>query len=827
MPKLETAEVHHDMGRAHWADEILVQFAADADPASVAALKAELGAETLSRTAVIGIVHLKLPENSDLDAVLRQLNASSLVEMTDLNYQIERHTSTPFVPNDPSFDLQWGLENDTVFPSFGNEGLRRLLESRSRFDADIDAQDAWRHSTGEGVVVAVIDTGVELSHPDLDDNIWVNRGEIAGNGIDDDGNGYIDDIHGYDFGGARFSVIGDKDNDPTDIDGHGTHVAGIIAAEGGNGIGGTGVAPNAEIMALRVAADDSPFLSSFAILEAIEYATANGARVSNNSYGPLGAFHRPVIEAAGEQGHIFVYAAGNSAQNQDALNPNNTIFDLDNVIAVAASTLDDSLAGFSNYGSQTVDLAAPGDLIASTYLGGSFAFLSGTSMAAPFVAGAVALALSIDPTLTVEEVVEAIHATVDPVVALTGRVETNGRLNVANLVDYLMEDRPDISGTALGESLIGTVLGEEIVGLAGNDSIWGAGGDDSLFGGAGNDLLNGGGGADLLVGGTGDDVYQVDGASDIIRENAGEGRDTVMAGFSLTLAINVDHLIFDTDAGNVSATGNVLNNSITGSSGDNLIIGEAGHDKLYGRDGEDHVIGGNGRDRLTGDKGDDWLEGNAHSDLLYGGAGNDLLDGGEDADRMSGGKGNDRFIVDNIRDTVSEKAGQGIDHVTSSVSYTLSAHVEHLSLDVSGGAISATGNASSNRLIGNGSANHLTGQNGHDKLYGLDGNDVLSGGRGRDFIQGGEGHDRLIGGAHDDRLFGGNGRDTFVFQTDGTASRDTIHDFVAGEDLIQLIGVSIVEIVFSERDATVHLNTGGEILIEDGRPLSAADFLII
>ncbi|MEM1276635.1 MAG: S8 family serine peptidase [Pseudomonadota bacterium] len=823
MPKLATAAVHHDMDRAHWADEVLVQFKTDADPASVEALKAEIGAETLGRTAVIGIERLKLPEGSDLDAILRSLNASPLVEMTDLNYQIERLSTTPFVPNDPTYEIQWGLENDTTFDNFGSDGLRQYLESRATFDADVDAMGAWQHTTGEGVVVAVIDTGVELTHPDLDDNLWVNTGEIAGNGIDDDGNGYIDDVHGYDFGGAKFSVVGDKDSDPTDTDGHGTHVAGIIAAEGGNGIGGSGVAPDAQIMALRVGADDSPYLSGFAILEAIEYATANGARVSNNSYGPLGSFYRSVIEAAGDKGHIFVYSAGNNGQDQDALSPWSTIYDLDNVIAVAASTLDDSLASFSNYGDQTVDLAAPGDWIASTYLNGGYAFLSGTSMAAPFVSGAVALALSIDPTLTVTEIIDAIRDTVDPVAALTGRVETNGRLNVANLVEHLIGEMPDISGTASSETLIGTLAGEEIVGLAGNDTIIGGAGNDSLFGGAGNDTLTGGEGSDFLSGGLGNDAYYLEDSSDIIFEEANAGKDSVMAGFSLTLADHIDYLVFDSDAGDVTGTGNDLNNRIIGSAGENVISGGRGHDNLYGRADDDHIMGDNGRDRLFGDHGDDWLEGGAHADLLYGGHGNDLLDGGDGADRLQGLQGSDRYIVDNANDVIVERAGEGRDHVEAHVSYTLSAHVENLTL--ASGASAGEGNDWNNRITGNESGNVLTGHRGHDKIYGLGGDDFIAGGAGRDFIQGGAGNDRLSGGAHADRLFGGAGSDVFIFTSDGPQARDVIHDFEIGQDLIQLIGVQVTAIRSEGGDAVVNLSTGGEILLEDGRGLGFGDFL--
>ena len=363
----------HDIGRDHLADEILVQFVDGAGAEEIEALKDELGAETLGRTAVIGIERLRLPEGSDLDATLRALNANPIVELTDLNYRVETETAQSVSTNDALFGSQWALENTGSVTVSGNSGFEARLNDIAQNDADIDAVEAWHRSTGEGVVVAVIDTGIDLDHPDLVGNLWRNPGEIAGNGIDDDGNGYVDDVHGYDFGGTQLNVHSDSDANPDDRNGHGTHVAGIIAGEGGNGTGIAGVAPDAQIMALRVGADDSPYLSGFAILQAIEYATANGARVSNNSYGPLGAFHRPVIEAAGAAGQLFVYAAGNSGRNQDGFGPTNSIYDLDNVIAVAASSLDDTLTGFSNYGENTVDLAAPGHYIRSTYLGGDYA----------------------------------------------------------------------------------------------------------------------------------------------------------------------------------------------------------------------------------------------------------------------------------------------------------------------------------------------------------------------------------------------------------------------------------------------------------------------
>ncbi len=288
----------------------------------------------------------------------------------------------------------------------------------------IGAPDAWDSETGSSdTIAAVIDTGVEYTHPDLDGNMWTNPGEIADNGIDDDANGYVDDIHGYDF----FN----DDGDPMDDNGHGTHVAGIIGAEGNNGVGVTGVVWDVRIMAVKFLGSDGSGYTSDAV-EAIEYAAANGAKVANNSWGGYGSSTalRTAICAASNM--LVTAAAGNESNDNDSIPSYPASYDCSNVVAVAAVDNSDDLAYFSNYGSSRVDLAAPGVSILSTYMGSRYATLSGTSMATPFVTGAAALLFSYDSGLSMSDARDLLLDSVDTVSGLSSYVRTGGRLNVAN-----------------------------------------------------------------------------------------------------------------------------------------------------------------------------------------------------------------------------------------------------------------------------------------------------------------------------------------------------------------------------------------------------------
>ena len=340
-----------------------------------------------------------------------------------------RRTSTAAMPDDDLFGRQWGLENRGGW----------LAGERGIADADIDARATWRTTTGSArVKVAVIDSGISASHPELAPNLWTNAGEAGpgrrSNGRDDDGNGLRDDVHGWDF-------VAD-DPRPADDHGHGTHVAGTLAARGGNGRGVAGVAWRAAIMPLRVLDDDALGKVSDGI-RAYRYAAAKGARVVNLSLGgdPFSRAERDAIAAAPRT--LFVIAAGNDGSDND--DPRKArypcSYPLANVVCVAASTSRDRLASFSNQGRSSVDLAAPGARIMSTLPGRDYGSWSGTSMATPHVAGAAALILATHPQLSVAQVKAALLGGSERRPAFAGRTVTGGRLNVGRLLDAAARQR--------------------------------------------------------------------------------------------------------------------------------------------------------------------------------------------------------------------------------------------------------------------------------------------------------------------------------------------------------------------------------------------------
>ncbi|HEY0007905.1 MAG TPA: S8 family serine peptidase [Tepidisphaeraceae bacterium] len=372
-----------------------------------------------------GLVRLQGPKDAAIDklkGVLKKLDRFGYIEP-----DLAVWTSATF-SNDSNGSSLWGLNNT------GQTG--------GTPDADIDAPEAWDLARGNGsVVVGVIDSGVDYSHVDLSGNMWVNSRETAGNGVDDDGNGYVDDIHGWDF----FN----NDSNPADDNGHGTHVAGTIAATGNNGTGVTGVNWNAKVMALKfLGADGSGSLS--AAIGAINYATKMksqlgvNVQVTNNSWsgGGFSSTLYDAIKRSGDAGMLFVAAAGNGGA--DGVGDNNDLaasypanYDLPNVISVAASDHNDVLASFSNYGQATVDLAAPGVSILSTTPGGGYGYSSGTSMAAPHVSGVAALAWSYRQGATANDIRSVLLNGTDAKGSLSGKVASGGRLNAHNSLQLL------------------------------------------------------------------------------------------------------------------------------------------------------------------------------------------------------------------------------------------------------------------------------------------------------------------------------------------------------------------------------------------------------
>ncbi len=330
------------------------------------------------------------------------------------------------VTNDPRLNALWGLHNTgTNEPGTGSIGV---------VGADAQVFDAWPMTVGsKAVKVAVIDTGVDYNHEDLSENMWTNWAEKNGQpGVDDDGNGYVDDIHGYDFA--------NDDGDPMDGNGHGTHCAGTIGAVHNNGLGVAGVMGDVSIVALKFLTDQGGGSTADAI-KAIEYAISADVDIMSNSWGGGGESQalKEVIEKAADAGIVFTAAAGNSGSDNDDRPQYPANYDVRNVISVAAHTASDQLASFSCYGKETVHIAAPGHNILSTYKNGDYAILSGTSMATPHVSGALGLLIASEGRLELDELRERVMATSVAARGYRSKVKSGGRLSTVNL---LRDERP-------------------------------------------------------------------------------------------------------------------------------------------------------------------------------------------------------------------------------------------------------------------------------------------------------------------------------------------------------------------------------------------------
>ena len=318
------------------------------------------------------------------------------------------------IPNDPSFSSQWGMHNT------GQTG--------GTPDADIDAPEAWDVFTGDPeTVVAVVDSGVNYLHPDLAANAWINTGEIAGTGVDDDSNGYVDDVRGWDFW--------NNDPDPMDDYGHGSYCAGIIGAVGNNGIGISGLNWRCKIMPVKFISSGGGATLDGA-LAAIEYAILNGAKISNHSWISLYAQAlQDMVDAAQAAGHLLVAGSGNFGTDNDITPYYPASCENANVIAVGGVDSSDNPHG--NYGVRSVDLVAPSVNVYSCWTSG-YRFATGTSAAAPHVAGAATLLLGREPTLTYAQLRQAILRNTRKVPQLKGRVATGGELNVGRAIRFYL-----------------------------------------------------------------------------------------------------------------------------------------------------------------------------------------------------------------------------------------------------------------------------------------------------------------------------------------------------------------------------------------------------
>jgi len=388
--------------------ELLVKFT---DPGSEKSRAANntIGARTIETLGDLGWQRVSLPAGLDIETAMARYRRIDGVAAVQPNFYYDLLVT----PNDP------------MFVNTGMYGLTK-----------ISAPAAWDLTTGSSaVVVADIDTGLRYTHDDLAANTWVNPGEIAGNGVDDDANGFIDDIHGADF---FFN-----DANPIDEHGHGTHTAGTIGAIGNNLIGVTGVNWTVKIMAIKIYDNDGFGSTSAMLVNAYNYIRMMknrgvNIRVTNNSYGGCDEAcgydqaTKDALDAMGNAGILNVFAAGNDNTNNDITPSFPVSYTSPSILGVASSTSSDARSGFSNFGVTTVDLAAPGSGILSTTWNSnsSYGTSSGTSMATPHVAGAAALLSARNPNLSAASLKASLMNNVDVLPQWNGLVKTGGRLNV-------------------------------------------------------------------------------------------------------------------------------------------------------------------------------------------------------------------------------------------------------------------------------------------------------------------------------------------------------------------------------------------------------------
>ena len=393
-------------------------------------------------------------DDAALAETLAQLYARPDVALVQPNYTYE---STALSTSDPLVGEQWALDNDGSFQLEEQENRYPVFDDP--FDVpsapwqwiapwwmwsagsstagsiqvqavpgiDIGLADAWRLYDGgsRDVVVALVDTGIDYTHEDLAGRIWTNTDEIPGNGIDDDGNGYVDDVYGWNFySGTNDVYVGTEDA-------HGTHGAGTIAANAGNGVGIAGIVQSnhVKVMAVKALGGSDGSGTTASIIQAIQYAEANGAQICNLSLGSSQndpALYRTIASSK----MLFVVAAGNDGTDLETAPSYPASYDLDNLIAVANIRYDGELDPTSSYGAASVDLAAPGSYILSTTPGDTYSYMTGTSMAAPMVSAAAAMVYSAFPKATLADVKDILLASVHKLDSLTGRTATGGMLDL-------------------------------------------------------------------------------------------------------------------------------------------------------------------------------------------------------------------------------------------------------------------------------------------------------------------------------------------------------------------------------------------------------------
>lgn len=401
----------------------------------------------------------------ELSEGLKTLAADPSVTLVQPNYA---YSGQAVSTNDALVGSQWALSNDGSFqlqnqqtryavidtpnirhfgrwsPSNGGSAKAASILTGTGGTAaagiDINAQTAWNLFDGgkRDVIVAMIDTGIDYTHEDLAGAIWVNQGEIPGNGIDDDGNGYVDDVYGWNFYDNNNQVYSGTE------DSHGTHGAGTIAASSDNGMGIAGIVPGnrVKVMSVKALGGSEGSGTTASLIQAIRYAEANGASICNLSLSSS-KDDRALYQAMANSNMLFVVAAGNDSSNNDSTPTYPASYDLDNILTVANLHYDGNLHATSNYGASSVDLAAPGSSILSTTPGNTYSYMTGTSMAAPMVSAAAAMVYSYFENATLADVKDILLASAKPLESLAGLVASGGMLDIGAALSY---DVSNLSG---------------------------------------------------------------------------------------------------------------------------------------------------------------------------------------------------------------------------------------------------------------------------------------------------------------------------------------------------------------------------------------------
>ncbi len=830
-------------------DRLIIRFEKSTSAKQRAAVRKKFEVRRIKALPLDGMEVGSIPRDSDE----KQL-AAAISDQPGVAYaQTDNYVQVTTTPNDPSFSNLWGLHNtgQTVNTTTGTA------------DADIDGPEAWDLFSGSDATnVAVIDTGVDYDHEDLEANIWSNPGETGSgketNGIDDDSNGLIDDFRGWDFAGETYAVP-TSDNDPDDVHSHGTHVAGTIGAEGNNGTGITGVNWDASIIPVK-GLDDAGYGTDSTLVPALMYAGQH-AKVVNGSFGGGGYSQasRDAIHANPQT--LYVFAAGNSNSDVDSQEFYPCSYDEPNVVCVAATTQDDTRSSFSNYGATEVDLGAPGSNILSTTPNDNYAYYQGTSMASPHVAGAASLMRSYEPTAGAAEIKSVLLDSADPIAALNGITVSGGRLNVAKAIEdlrpadgtavvqsgngrlsytagndssndvaislgggtYTLEDTGATMTAGSGCTLVNSHeatcsasgideirvrtgdLADDIVSSAATATTVFAGpGDDTIATGSGDDNLDGGSGNDAISGGGGLDTAdystRTTGVTVTLDGTANDGESG-----------ETDDI--DTDVENVS--GGIGNDSLTGSASANVLSGNSGADTLIAGDGDDTLLPGLGTDSVSGGAGVDTVE---YSDRLapvtvsLDGNANDGEDGENDAvssdiENAVGGDGDDTLIGSSGVNTLD--GGAGNDRIRSGAAADVS--IGGPGVDVADYSDRTAAVSVSIDDLAN------DGESGEGDNVGTD-IESITGGSDDDTLSGSSADNTFDGGAGSDVFVGSSGTDTVTYSSRSTAVNATIdgnaNDGESGEgddvgtDIENIVGGSGNDVLTG--DANANLLSGND-----------------